>query len=392
MRTWLDNTGLHAAARALRGAGDDDSDYWSLLQLATLLLFGDSLAINGFERDHVRDPTNVMLESLVAFGFPEDKLHLQEPDRAMYVYNCGVAADRAADELRLLFVPSRKSPAGLEPDIRRDRGSAYLHKFVDGEVLTAELPAFAEEALEDKAAGAVLAMLVASDELMENVLRFRRETDTWTFEHTIQLDAFLRTYLNDVLASAASSRYAPAVGRASLIRQGTARILDTIGNQLDDVAAELRGQTVSVPALIAKAVWEADGDPERLLRSAIRLRGEVAPIRKELQRISDRWNWSSPLGEAHGLGELEQLSATVESRVLKGPPPWRNNIDFSVAVSSDSAVADGALKLGQLMRWASRAWRTRRTVALTEYTRIATSRQLDPKSEKLRRRCLGDRA
>lgn len=51
MKIWIDNSGLHSAAQCLDGRASLSHDYHlrGLLQFATLIIFSDSLSLNGFE-------------------------------------------------------------------------------------------------------------------------------------------------------------------------------------------------------------------------------------------------------------------------------------------------------------------------------------------------------
>ena len=73
MRLWLDNTGLHSAGLCLLGRARNDSDIRGLLQLATFLVFSESLLVNGFEADSVLKRTWEIKGQLVDWGleYPE---------------------------------------------------------------------------------------------------------------------------------------------------------------------------------------------------------------------------------------------------------------------------------------------------------------------------------
>ena len=105
MRSWIDNTGLHAAGLSLRGLARGKVDADGLLQLATLLVFSDRLFVCGFESEPVAKTSSHIRDELIGIGVPEGVLQVRHDTEFSYAEACRDAAEYAADEINYLFAP-----------------------------------------------------------------------------------------------------------------------------------------------------------------------------------------------------------------------------------------------------------------------------------------------
>lgn len=202
MNIWLDNTGLQAAGRALqrRGRGPLDSD--SLLQLITLLVFAERLRLNGFERPLVAAPTIETRDRLLHLGVPEAALEIVPVSLESYLTACEQTADRCAEELPWAFQPEQQDIVGLEPDLA-DEGRRSAREFLDLIEKGQGFPTLREavqEFSDQKGTAALRYMMVASDSFRRTVGSLVKSRDRWSAQQTDQLSAFVRFFLNNVLA------------------------------------------------------------------------------------------------------------------------------------------------------------------------------------------------
>jgi hypothetical protein len=116
MRLWIDNTGLQSAALCLEGrARPSDRDVRGLLQLATLLIFGNKVALNGFEDDVVAERTEEIVHGLGTIGISEDILSISPVREIEYALACSTAADSIAPSLRDRYSPDDSDLIGAQP-------------------------------------------------------------------------------------------------------------------------------------------------------------------------------------------------------------------------------------------------------------------------------------
>jgi hypothetical protein len=101
MQLWIDNTGLQSAGLCLDGRASlaHDYDVRGLLQLATLVIYGNKVSLNGFEDNIIAKRSHEIVEHLQTIGITEDILSINPVTEAEYALACKTAADSIAPEL-----------------------------------------------------------------------------------------------------------------------------------------------------------------------------------------------------------------------------------------------------------------------------------------------------
>src|SRR4051812_289260 len=122
MKTWIDNTGLHAAAQCLAGTASPSHDYHvrGLLQLATLVIFSDSISVNGFEDPLIARRSAEMLHRLESAGIGKGVISISPVNEAEYALACQTAAMSVTTDVSDSFSASeRVLVGGGPPDLPR---------------------------------------------------------------------------------------------------------------------------------------------------------------------------------------------------------------------------------------------------------------------------------
>lgn len=248
MKLWIDNTGLQSAAQCLDGRAHPNHEYdvRGLLQLATLLVYGNKVFLNGFEDDKIATRSREIVDQLRALEITEDILSINPVNEAEYALACKTAAESIAPELRESFNPDEHMVLGGEPP---DLPRGIQARQVEFVALASEpadsvrLRHVEQDALNDKAVGAVEYMLASSRNLQVEVGKMMAQHPHWKDRHSYQLNIFLRYHINDALGNQAFSKYAPAVARAELINRRNQYVIEALGDVVDQTVAELRGRT-----------------------------------------------------------------------------------------------------------------------------------------------------
>src|SRR5437879_3650804 len=117
MQIWIDNTGLQSAGLCLEGKARPAHDYdiRGLLQLATLVIYGNRISLNGFEDDVIATRTQETVEQLRALGIAEGILSINSLTESEYALACMTTAESIALELNDGFNAEEFSLIGVEP-------------------------------------------------------------------------------------------------------------------------------------------------------------------------------------------------------------------------------------------------------------------------------------
>ena len=284
IKIWLDNTGIHNVGRCLDGRAKSDVDIEGFLQFAILVAFSNRMEFNPFEPEHIAERTDIIINRLGQIGVSKEVLHDSRDNQDSYALACGEAAREAAKDLRYVFLPGGDNVHGLAPELQRgqDVHSGFLD-LVDSGVSQAHLQQVLESALADKAAGAVDYMVAVNHDLRCAIREKAISCKDWSDAHTHQLGAFLRFYLNTLLGCQNHGTYAPAVGRARLVRRANLFYLDRLVDLADEITVMLRGAALPLPSLHAALVIEGKGELEAILDVACQKRERTPHIRRWLE-------------------------------------------------------------------------------------------------------------
>ena len=326
---WIDNTGFYPVKMCLEKKAQRIADIKEFLQFAILIIFGETLTLNGFNIDRVREQNLAIIDQLVSLGIEKNTITLSVDSESFYSKACQTAAERAAEAL-LYFSPidkpiDRRGPAHLpQKDWKKHLRYVKLTQYDDNDPILSDV---AGKALEQKAQGAIDYMIATSPSLRHEVSQVIKQHPEWSQkDYFNNLNLFLRSYVNDTLAKQASALYCPAVVRAESIRQRQAYILDILlilMSSVDDVVAKIRGMSIplSLPSIMVTLLENAKGDPRGVLQEAIRLRSNMTNFRKWLESNLPTNLGNTPEERAKIAKKIKRLidAPQVELGLKEGP-------------------------------------------------------------------------
>ena len=111
----------------------------------------------------------------------------------------------------------------------------------------------------------------------------------WSDRHSYQLNIFLRYHLNDILGEQNFSKYAPAIRRAELVNRRNNYVLECIGDTIDDIVTQLRGENLGVPSTLAALLQKSKGEPKAVLEVARDFREHSKSLRDHLQLLYEKY-------------------------------------------------------------------------------------------------------
>lgn len=193
MNLWLDNTGIQSAALCLEGRAGSKLDYdiRGLLQLATYLVYGSNLKLNGFEDETVAQKTLETVQRLREFDVGPNVLSVCPIEEQEYALACRTAAESASSHLCDSFCADEEVVYGGHPP-ELPRG---LKKQQIEFVALAEEPDESQKlidamrsALSAKAAGAVTFMVASNRPLRNEVAKLVASIPNWQERHSYQIN------------------------------------------------------------------------------------------------------------------------------------------------------------------------------------------------------------
>jgi len=368
MKLWIDNTGLQSAGQCLDGRASPHHDYdvRGLLQLATLIIYGNSINLNGFESDKIAERSKEIIEQLTSLGITPDILSISPVTETQYALACKTAADAVASDLHESFNPNEYQMLGGEPpDLPRgayERQVAFITLAGEPDD-SPRLQQAIETALMDKAVGAVEYMLACSPRLREAVAQMMYDHGHWTQSYSYQLNVFLRYHLNDALGEQSFSKYAPAVARGELIDRRHQYIIKALGKELDHIAAELRGEPLGIPSTISAILERSKGEPEAVLKVSRDFREHSGPLRNALGALADHHSADTPESRFDIHNQLRELGKQLRRNVgLANPAKLRDAVEIRLVLGIPFAFISGK----ELAKWVGERRQRKKTAVLTE--------------------------
>ncbi len=392
MELWIDNTGLQSAGVSLEGVAKHAIDVDGLLQLGTLIVFSEKLQFNGFEPEAVGFNSRVARQLLMDLGLPEEDIVISAETPLSYRQACLQAGNEAAQDLSRTFEVVIENVPRLEPpDLPRSIMSAQTSYLRDSLLSdTAEvLEDLANEALKQKAAGAVRCMLAICPSLRAVVRDLVSRDPGWSLAHTNQLNALLRSYLNEELAGNKGIRYAPAIGRARLLQEQNYSLAKKLASDVDEISSKLRGETLPAPAVSLALVHASRGEPHAVIEAALEYRSKAEPLRKWLRRRVAGLDLDSPKGRSKvrqavsELRDLVEIDLGLQKGVKLGA---EDGLRLIPALWASGLKALGASKL---TAWVGQKLRARKVDVLTDISEVAGHPVYEARFfEKLKSNCM----
>ena len=379
MRLWIDNTGLHSAGCALLQGARAELDVRGLLQLATLLVFGDEVLFSGFESDEVATRSVAIVDRLYSLGVPASVLRASVETATSYQHACYDTAHRLSGRLAATFQPNEAGIIGLEPSDLPPRVAAAQPAFVRlsaQDISAGELSDAQAAAFEDKAAGAIQYLMAISPELRAAV-RSLSTRSGWQPIDSYQLNAYLRFHLNTSLAASRDAVYTPAIARARLHRKRNASIVARLLDQVDEVVKKLSDTPLPAPAVAQALVIKAKGHPERVIEQALYYRTRATRLRTFLRKALEDVDPRSGEGSLKTDETVRELGNTLETELgLKPRLAFAEALDVLFVLGLPIPELSGQ----KLVQWTNQQWHARQAAVLTELAREYLG-TLDPLEE-----------
>ncbi len=378
MQLWIDNTGLQSAGLCLEGRARPAHDYdiRGLLQLATLLIYGNRISLNGFEDKIVADRTKEMVDRLRELGIAKDILSISPITEVEYALACRTAADSVAPDLTNNYNPDDFRLVGAEPpDLPRGvakRQVNYVTLAYEREG-SAKLHAVEKTALRDKAIGAIEYMMACSPHLRKAVTQILKVNPSFEDARCYDLNVLLRYHLNDALAEQSFAKYAPAIGRAELVARRNQYILTSIGGLLDNTAAELRSKLSSeplgTPSMVVALLHRSKGEPQGVLTAALEFREHSKALRNTLERLAAKYLDDTPETRFEIQAEINELGAQLRRDVgLDKRATLLGAVDVKWALGT---VPIPSISSKEIVRWVLERKKKRQTAVLTELVKAS---------------------
>jgi hypothetical protein len=368
MKLWIDNTGLQTAFQCLDGWANPHYDHSvrGLIQLSTLIIFGNQITLNGFEDGNVATKSQEAVERLQTLEIDQETLRIEPIGKEEYGLACYTAAESIAAELVESFNPAEHMLLGGEPpDLprgvkKRQVEFIRLASEPEGSPL---LTRVMETALDDKAIGAVEYMLASSPQLRSAVVDLIASYPDWEDPYSYQLNVFMRYHLNDALADQCFSKYAPAVRRAELIDRRHQYVLDALSSQLDDAVAELRGEPLGIPSVLGALLQRSKGEPEAMIKVAREFREYSTALRNALEKLADRFADDTPEVRFELQQQVKELGHQLRRDLkLEKAATLRDALELRFILGVPVFFISGSA----LLKWAEQRRMRRRTAVLTE--------------------------
>lgn len=386
LRLWIDNTGLHSAGLCLYGKARARIDVDGLLQLATFIAFSDKILVNGFELESVHNMSLDIRSELICLGLNKECLNFANETEASFALACQIAAEDAAIDLPDAFNPIESNLVGLAPADLPQRlrlAQGDIKRIFKNGFSGTEVNYFGKQKLDNKAADAIPYMLLISPSLRKAIKLYFSEHPGLSPNKIDQLNAYLRYYLNNVLASENSARYAPAISRARILRQDHDEVIHRLDGVMDTVEAQLGFKNLGIPAVSRMLMERARGDPRGVITESIALREKTTYLRNWLSYRISRLERNSP-NAAPDLDLITKdllVTLKTELGILK-KPRLRDAIEVLFILGIPAPNVKGS----KLLEWLEHRLKRRKIIVLSELCHNAAPRRtLDINYRKLLR-------
>jgi len=296
----IDNTSLHSAFRSIDGIAETENDVRSLLQLATQIVFSDTVQLCTYESEGVSNRTALILNTAHEMGLKNlAVLH----DVSEIYHECGRAI---GDEIASEWMDGQNIFAALsnvkvdEMDIAPDAVKGLMSWKKQHNVLTKirnisgrEREEICLDAQSGKADKIVTYVSHASESLFDR-LRYFQGDNIWQVSHTQFLIHLIRLRLYQELAERETLRrglyiaYSPAVIRAQIAQEYD----NMLGSGLPELLMELTDDAViakngflhpKFPSVWIALIVRGRAEPKGILEEAYRLNEAMAGLRSSIR-------------------------------------------------------------------------------------------------------------
>ena len=365
----IDNTGLQAAGLALQKRARRHQDVNELLQLATLIAFGDRLFLDLYEPRTLEGISRSVLSQLISLGIDDQMLLPRVLNTDDFLSACLSAASNCLADFPTAFHPIGHEITSLYPAGLHNENESKPWVLQLQNILRARSEAEVEDskrlALASKKVGAVALMLALSPNLRDSIngtLPKRRLGANVATE----LDTFCRSYFNDAIATRWGAKYAPAAARSVLIRRENMFLINRVGKLVDETIQQLDGVSLNMPSVSAYLLNRCKGDPGAVIEEAILLRERTKRLRQCLHERIQNTDWDDPIVRFKADQRLKTLRAAVEQDLGLTPVPRvADAIELVFVVGLPTAKVSGS----KMVDWIKYRWNRRRARVLTEMSK-----------------------
>jgi hypothetical protein len=379
MRTWIDNTGLHGAGRALtRRSGTPAEDAKALLQLATLIVFSETMTLGGFEHRLTAEASADYRYRLVQVGVPDNVLMIRDTTRAEYEAECRLTARSAALEIPNSLQRNEYEELGLRrPEL--PRGTTFDPQLVPalatGNFQHEQLREIHSTAFdgEERADNAVAFMLASSTELRRALADLIVQWPGWSAADSWHVEAFLRSKLNERLSGLSDATYAPAVSRAQLLARQRIAAFRQLESEVDLVASELRAEPLGLPSIYSALLERSKGRPRGIIDAALELRLKATPVRGVLESFATAMKRDSIEDRAMLRKKIKEIGRHLRASLgVTEAPSLLGALDIQTLINIPFGGAVGVpLTPSRLASWFKQQLAGGRFAALTEIAMLA---------------------
>lgn len=342
MKVLIDHTGLHAVGNCLSRSAIHEDQILGLMQFAILLIFGDHLSISGFEHEKVLRETKAVINSLVQIGIPADLIEVTEISEKEYANACFTAASLCVQDLKWAYDISKLGAFFVEEgqaDIAM-RENAFLVNAYTTLAKDEGIQFYSSPILGESGARGPIHMMALSRRLRQ-ILRPIVLSDTITNSDIFRLNAILRYYLNVSLAGEHQT-YVPAVGRAKVLRQSNAFLIQQVliqtTSDMHDLKSQLEPDNLLTSTSIAKRlIVESKGSPKGVIEAAINLRERTADLRNWLTELSESIDLNKPEGRKKAALEIQGF---IKALNLEGTTSIFDTIQVGLPIGLTVTPAD----------------------------------------------------
>jgi len=370
MKLWIDNTSLHSAAHCLDENARDAIDIRGLFQLALEIIFADQIVINGFESSSVAERTSELRSKLIDLGLNKTVFTITSVDVDSFRNSCTVAANEVAKDITIAFNTDASFISALEPDLSSSERNINdsFHDFIVNTRSSAKMDEMTQRAFSSNAPGATHYMVSHSTQLLGEIQKMVRSTTRWTPEHSRQLGAFLRLYLNDTLAKQNDCIYAPAVARATLLRAANRHILGQLMSEVNKVFRQRFEQPIILPALLGPLVDRSKGETGGFIKETCAVREKCEPIRQWISDVALDFYSDNPTDRWEAEQKLAEVGSVLRKELgIEKASKLRDAIDLTFVFGLPSVKVSGK----NLMDWLEHRRHRKKFAVLTELSKEA---------------------
>lgn len=375
MRVFADNTGLHSVGRCLDSRATGILDVSGFLQFATQIVFCDQISVGGnsFRFDPgVAETTEAIMSSLLGIGIDRQLLLAKELSPERWESLCMEAATEFADEVRGFLSPDVVEITGLYPELTAVTvPAARIHNLLGENRSADELAERAEIARLGGMASITEYCIAGSSELWHSLRTEYMTRGGWDIDLTRRLEIILRIYANTLIGREFDSIYSPALPRAILFQQSCNIVEEKLRRLVEDTVNKVAPHQLAAPPLGRAFVRASNGDPAKVIESALALRDRARPLRRLLTPLAEKIAAGDEEGTFQLVAKTRELGRLLEEDLgLADRPKFTDALELKFVLGMPSPSVDAK----RLVAWIEDRRKRRRVAVLTDLSKTLVFR------------------